>query len=86
MKPKEEAVKGLKRILDSRLAPPGMDGKIQWNVGELLSNWYRPNFDAMMYPYLPAVCTYLPLNNILIIPIACKDAQGTETDLFGDYA
>jgi len=37
----------------------GTAGKesVQWNVGEVVSNWWRPNFEPPQYPYIPAHIT-----------------------------
>eukprot|EP00286_Rhodomonas_abbreviata_P022133 CAMPEP_0181317326 /NCGR_PEP_ID=MMETSP1101-20121128/16409_1 /TAXON_ID=46948 /ORGANISM="Rhodomonas abbreviata, Strain Caron Lab Isolate" /LENGTH=205 /DNA_ID=CAMNT_0023424713 /DNA_START=21 /DNA_END=638 /DNA_ORIENTATION=+ len=59
MKPGETEIEGLKRKLVNKLAPPNTDPPDlpQWEVGEELATWWRPNFDSHMYPYLPAHVT-----------------------------
>ncbi|KAI8925224.1 Cleavage/polyadenylation specificity factor subunit 5 [Entophlyctis helioformis] len=70
----EDVAKGLKRLVNEKLAPPGEDATDEgdFEVGELLSVWWRPNFDNMMYPYLPAhikvYLVHLPPNKILSVP------------------
>jgi cleavage and polyadenylation specificity factor subunit 5 len=48
LKPEEDPIEGLKRILDEKLAPPGEEDKRDWNVGELLAVWWRPGFETIM--------------------------------------
>jgi cleavage and polyadenylation specificity factor subunit 5 len=62
LKPGEDEIEGLKRRLDDRLTPQsGMSayGNFDeshgigndWEIGDVLSTWYRPNFESYM------VCT-----------------------------
>ena len=49
LKPGEDFVEGLKQRLDLRLAPPATSSKEKgsgddWEIGELLTEWCRPNF------------------------------------------
>ncbi|KAH0835583.1 nucleotide hydrolase-domain-containing protein [Lanmaoa asiatica] len=56
LKPGEDDVDGLKRRLDERLAPPseskqfnashGVDN--EWEIGDCLAQWWRPNFETFM--------------------------------------
>ncbi|KAF8123549.1 nucleotide hydrolase-domain-containing protein [Boletus edulis] len=65
LKPGEDDVDGLKRRLDERLAPPseskqfnashGVDN--EWEIGDCLAQWWRPNFETFMYPFVPAHIT-----------------------------
>ncbi|KAJ3181925.1 hypothetical protein HDU85_003442 [Gaertneriomyces sp. JEL0708] len=59
LKPGEDEVEGLKKVLDRMLGPVGkdMEGDGGWEVGELLAVWWKPNFETFMYPYLPAHIT-----------------------------
>ena len=60
LKPGEDEIDGLKRRLDDRLAPPtdsrqfnsshGVDN--EWEIGDCLAQWWRPNFETFM------VCPY----------------------------
>lgn len=54
----EDEGEGLKRKLTSCLSPvlAGADA-INWEVGELLATWWRPQFEPPEFPYLPAHCT-----------------------------
>ncbi len=44
---------GLERVLDDRLAPVAGDPS-GWEIGECLAQWWRPNFETFMYPFVPA--------------------------------
>ncbi|KAH9618988.1 hypothetical protein KSS87_018299 [Heliosperma pusillum] len=53
LKPGENEIEGLKRKLSSKLAAnqPGMQP--EWQIGECVAMWWRPNFETIMYPYCP---------------------------------
>jgi len=55
VKPGESDIDGLKRKLDSKLAPPGESytEKPDWIIEDIVSVWWRPNFETLMYPYVP---------------------------------
>jgi hypothetical protein len=65
LKPGEDEVDGLKRRLDERLAPPsdsrqfnashGVDN--DWEIGDCLAQWWRPNFETFMVRIIKALCT-----------------------------
>ena len=51
-----DEVPGLKTRLNERLAPTGslsQTDDADWNVTATLAQWWRPNFETFMYPYLP---------------------------------
>ncbi|KAK5134739.1 hypothetical protein LTR08_006114 [Meristemomyces frigidus] len=53
-----EEIAGFKARLNERLAPTGSlstrsDADTDWNVYDTLAQWWRPNFETFMYPYLP---------------------------------
>lgn len=57
-----EEIAGFKERLNERLAPTGTqfstdenDG--EWEIGETLAQWWRPNFETFMYPFLPGHVT-----------------------------
>lgn len=62
LKPGEDEIDGLKRRLDERLAPPSSNQFDQithginndWEIGDCLAQWWRPNFETFMYPFVPA--------------------------------
>ncbi|KAI8818532.1 cleavage and polyadenylation specific factor 5 [Fimicolochytrium jonesii] len=82
LKPGEDDVEGLKARLNKKLAPPGSGADVptvDWEVGELLAVWWRPNFETFMYPYIPAHITkpkemkkvylvHLPDKKLLSVP------------------
>ncbi|KAH9460309.1 hypothetical protein Pst134EB_008490 [Puccinia striiformis f. sp. tritici] len=66
LRPGEDDVEGLKERLDDRLAPPSgqfgagltsAQGQKDWEIGDCLSQWWRPNYESFMYPYVPAHIT-----------------------------
>jgi cleavage and polyadenylation specificity factor subunit 5 len=52
IRPGEGEVEGLKRKLIGKLAPPN-GFPPDWEVGELLCTFWRPNFETHLYPYVP---------------------------------
>lgn len=53
-----DEIEGLKTRLNERLAPTGSlstseDADNDWEIGDTLAQWYRPNFETFMYPFLP---------------------------------
>lgn len=61
LKPEDEEIEGFKKRLDERLAPIGSlgDGQVEgdWEIGDCLAQWWRPNFETFMYPFVPAHVT-----------------------------
>lgn len=56
LEPDEDEVAGLKRLLTETLGR--QDGvKQEWNVDEIIGNWWRPNFEPPQYPYVPSHIT-----------------------------
>ncbi|KAF3396236.1 Pre-mRNA cleavage factor Im 25 kDa subunit 2 [Penicillium rolfsii] len=58
----EEEIDGFKKRLNERLAPVGSQFSGEgvnedWEVGDTLAQWWRPNFETFMYPFLPAHVT-----------------------------
>lgn len=49
----ESDIQCLKRKLSSELSTVGDSSVPDWEVGECLGMWWRPDFDALLYPYLP---------------------------------
>lgn len=55
-----DEVAGFKARLNDRLAPTGSlaasnttPESADWNIHSTLAQWWRPNFETYMYPYLP---------------------------------
>lgn len=58
---KDDEIEGFKKRLDQRLAPVGGLAQDQtpgeWEIGDTLAQWWRPNFETFMYPFVPAHVT-----------------------------
>ncbi|KAI5476826.1 hypothetical protein MNV49_007122 [Pseudohyphozyma bogoriensis] len=61
LKPDEGDIKGLKVRLERRLGQAeskGVEKSEQkaggWGVKDLIAQWWRPNYEGFMYPYIPA--------------------------------
>lgn len=58
----DDEIDGFKARLEERLGQ-GAGGKIggegegEWEVGDTLAQWWRPNFETFMYPFVPAHVT-----------------------------
>ncbi|KKA31039.1 hypothetical protein TD95_002965 [Thielaviopsis punctulata] len=55
--PTDDEEDGFRRRLDERLAPM-KDGEVEgpkgdWVIGDCLAQWWRPNFETFMYPFIP---------------------------------
>jgi cleavage and polyadenylation specificity factor subunit 5 len=60
--PEDDEIEGFKNRLNERLAPVGnqFSGEgvnDEWQIGDTLAQWWRPNFETFMYPFLPAHVT-----------------------------
>ncbi|XP_074560048.1 pre-mRNA cleavage factor Im 25 kDa subunit 2-like [Curcuma longa] len=53
LKPGENEIEGLKRKLLSKLGPSPASFQPNWQIGECVATWWRPNFERVMYPYCP---------------------------------
>ncbi|XP_074365116.1 pre-mRNA cleavage factor Im 25 kDa subunit 2-like [Apium graveolens] len=51
IKPGESETAGLKRKLSRKLGATGVQP--DWQIGECVGTWWRPNFETLMYPYCP---------------------------------
>lgn len=57
--PTDDEIAGFKARLDERLAPvPGTslaadNSTPDWDIGDCVSQWWRPNFETFMYPFIP---------------------------------
>lgn len=78
-----DEIDGFKQRLNERLAPTGSlketSTENDWNVHSALAQWYRPNYETFMYPYLPPHSTrpkeckklyllQLPHSRVLSVP------------------
>lgn len=62
LKPEDDEIEGFKARLNERLAPVGtqFSGEgvnEEWEIGDTLAQWWRPNFETFMYPFIPAHVT-----------------------------
>ncbi|BGP12739.1 hypothetical protein JCM10213_008877 [Rhodosporidiobolus nylandii] len=84
----EGDVEGLKDRMHLRLGPETKDGEVamdgtstpdSWEIGDSVAQFWRPNFESFMYPYIPAHITkpkevktmylvQLPERQILTVP------------------
>lgn len=61
--PENQEIPGFKQRLNERLAPIGSQftgegvNEGEWEIGDTLAQWWRPNFETFMYPFLPAHVT-----------------------------
>ena len=59
--PNDEEITGFKARLNERLAPPGQTSvegtNSDWEITDTLAQWWRPNFETFMYPFIPAHVT-----------------------------
>ena len=58
----DDEIEGFKGRLNERLAPVGSQFSGEgvnedWEVGDALAQWWRPNFETFMYPFLPGHVT-----------------------------
>ena len=52
--PGEDEASGVVRILTRKMGPPPPHEVLQWDVREVLGTWWKPGFDDIIYPYVPA--------------------------------
>ena len=55
--PGEDEAEGLKRSMTEMLGQTELTEPIGWQVEDVLGNWWRPNFETPIYPYIPAHIT-----------------------------
>ncbi|KAK7705369.1 hypothetical protein SLS57_010131 [Botryosphaeria dothidea] len=84
LRPEDDEIDGFKARLNERLAPVGSqftgEGvNDEWQIGDTLAQWWRPNFETFMYPFIPAHVTrpkeckklyfiQLPRSKVLSVP------------------
>ncbi|KAA8917487.1 hypothetical protein TRICI_000353 [Trichomonascus ciferrii] len=78
LNPGEDELEGFTRLLRNKISPEdGSDS--EWDVGECIAQWWRPNFESFMYPFIPPHITrpkeckkmylaHLPRNKTFSIP------------------
>lgn len=52
--PGEDEAEGLKRAMTEILGRPESGMDMEWVIEDTLGSWWRPNFEAPQYPYIPA--------------------------------
>ncbi|UJR20875.1 hypothetical protein I4U23_023984 [Adineta vaga] len=57
LNPGEDPTEGLKRLLNETIGRPESSEQNNWLVEDVIGNWWRPNFEAPRYPYIPAHIT-----------------------------
>lgn len=62
LRAEDDEIPGFKARLNERLAPSGnqFSGEgvnDEWQISDTLAQWWRPNFETFMYPFLPAHVT-----------------------------
>lgn len=78
LRPEDEEIEGFKTRLDERLTHGG-NAPGEWEIADTLAQWWRPNFETFMYPFIPAHITrpkeckklymiQLPESKILSVP------------------
>lgn len=87
IQPGQEEIEGFTSRLNEKLAPSKDSTKeeekdpknFEWQIGDCLAQWWRPNFETFMYPFIPPHVTrpkeckkmylvHLPNNRILSVP------------------
>jgi cleavage and polyadenylation specificity factor subunit 5 len=53
LRPGESEISGLKRKLSRKLGSTIKDYVPDWEIGDLVATWWRPNFESFQYPYIP---------------------------------
>lgn len=78
--PNTDELPAFTNLLNSRLAPTNpTSADLEWQIGDCLAQWWRPNHETFLYPFLPAHCTrpkelkklyfiHLPPTKILSVP------------------
>ena len=77
LKAEDEEISGFKARMNERLGPAGSND--DWNISDTLAQWWRPNFETFMYPFIPGHVTrpkeckklyliQLPRTKILSVP------------------
>ncbi|KIW44003.1 uncharacterized protein PV06_05047 [Exophiala oligosperma] len=75
-----DEIEGFKMRLNERLAPANpKEGDTEWDVGDCIAQWWRPNHETFLYPFLPAHVSrpkelkklyfiHLPPSKVLSVP------------------
>lgn len=56
--PQSEEIPAFTELLNTKLAPTNPTPEdLKWDIGDCLAQWWRPNHETFLYPFLPAHCT-----------------------------
>jgi len=91
--PGEDESDGLKRSMTEMLGQAEAEEPIGWQVEDVLANWWRPNFETPIYPYIPAhitkpkeqkriFLTQLPEKSVFAVPRNYKLVAAPLFELF----
>lgn len=84
----DDEIEGFKARLNERLAPVGTQFtgdavNDDWQIGDTLAQWWRPNFETFMYPFLPAHVTRpKECKKLYFIQLPKSSAQAPNTHVF----
>ncbi|URE16859.1 Cleavage and polyadenylation specificity factor [Musa troglodytarum] len=53
LRPGESEIEGLKPKLHSKLGATSPSFQTDWQIGECVGTWWRPNFETFLYPQCP---------------------------------
>ena len=58
LQPDQDEIPGFVARLNERLAPTTPQPEdLEWSIGDCVAQWWRPNHETFLYPYLPAHAT-----------------------------
>lgn len=57
LKEDEEEIAGCQRILDELFEPDASKNDKKWEISDCVGQWWRPNFENSLYPYIPVHVT-----------------------------
>lgn len=56
--PQADELPAFTELLNTKLAPTNPTSEdLHWSIGDCLAQWWRPNHETFLYPFLPAHCT-----------------------------
>jgi cleavage and polyadenylation specificity factor subunit 5 len=87
LKHDEDEIPGVQRILDELFAPDsGASEGEKWQIGDAIGQWWRPNFETSLYPYIPSHVTRpKEVKKMYIIPLPQKSESKHLWSSFSTY-
>lgn len=94
----DDEIEGFKARLNDRLAPTNpTESDLDWDIGDCIAQWWRPNHETFLYPYLPPHCSrpkelkklyliHLPETKLLSVPKNMKILAIPLHELYGNTA